>query len=119
MQMERSYPAGEIAAEQADQFGNGKIEERGLARGLEIGGEVGSKISFDLRPPEGPEVIGGRPASVGAPEQATILLEFSGVGERQEQLIGQSERQACRRLGLRGQARRESDFLFGQQRAGK
>src|SRR4051794_17169935 len=98
MQVKRSYPAGEVAAEQADQFGNGKIQERGLARGLQLGGEGRGKINFDLRPPEGPEVIGGSPAAVGAPEQAAILLEFPGVGERQEQLVGQSERQARRRL---------------------
>ena len=104
MQMQRSYPAGEVAAEQADQLGNGKIQERGLARGLELGGEGRAKIDFDLRPPERPEVIGRRPAAVGAPEQAAILLEFPGVGERQEQLVGQSERQARRRIGLLGQA---------------
>ena len=60
-----------------------------------------------------------RCAPVGAAEQATVLLEFPGIGERQEKLVGQPQRQARRGLGFRRQTRREDDGFFGQQCAGQ
>ncbi len=110
MKVKGSYPAGEIAAEQADQFGDGKVEERGLAVRLQLRRQPPAEIYLDLRPAEGPEVIDSRSAAIAVAEQAAIFLEFIGIGQRQEHFVGQPQRQARRRLGLLGQARREKRF---------
>ena len=76
MKPHRLHAAGEVAAEQVDQLGDGEVEERPLATRFELGRERPPEIGLDLWPPEGPEVIRARPRAVGAAEYAAVLVEL-------------------------------------------
>ena len=117
MDMHRLHPAGEIAAEQALEIRHGDIEERPLAAGFELGGETAAEIDLDLRPAEWPHVIGGGGAAVGVPEQTGVRVELLGIVERQEQLVGEPQRQSARGFRLLRQRRREQELLVGEDRA--
>ena len=73
---------GEIAAEQADQFANGKIGECRRAARFEVCRQAPAEITLDLRPPERPHVINPSAAAVDASEKPALLLEFLGLCER-------------------------------------
>src|SRR5262245_7125047 len=94
MQPKRLDATGEIAAQQGGELGEGEVEEGTLAAGLEFRRERPPEIGLDLRPAKRPQMIDAGPAAVGAPEQAAVLVELVGIGERQEQLVGVPERQA-------------------------
>src|ERR1700737_2021528 len=54
---QRVHPAGEIAAEQADQLGHTEVGEGSFARRLQLSRQRSAEIGLDLRPTERPEVI--------------------------------------------------------------
>src|SRR5450759_3156392 len=95
MHMNWFHPARESAAEQTDQFGHGEIEEGALALGFQRGGMAAAEISLDLRTPERPQVISGRRDAIVGAEQADVWVEFLRAVKRQEQFVGQAERQAA------------------------
>src|ERR1700730_2254717 len=68
IKLERFHPAGEIAAEQADQLGHTEVGERSFARRLQLSRQRSAEIGLDLRPTERPEVIDPGSAAVGATE---------------------------------------------------
>ena len=84
-----------------------KSTNAALAVSLELRRQGPAEIRLDLRPAERPEVIGRRPAAIGAAEQTAVLLEFIGIGQRQEQLVVEPQRQARRRLCFLVQRRSE------------
>ena len=69
-----------------------RASEGGLARRLQRGRKLATKIGFDQRPLEWPEVVNGGSAAVGAAEQPALTFEFGGTGERQKELVGKPER---------------------------
>src|SRR5215469_7264163 len=72
MKMKRLHAVGEGAAQQAGEFADGKVDECRLAAGFKICGQASPKISFDLRPAEGSEVIDTGIAAVGAAKKAAV-----------------------------------------------
>ena len=73
---------GEITAQEADQFTNGKIGECRRAARFESRRQAPAEITLDLRPSERPHVIDPGAAAVDASEKPAILLEFFGLRER-------------------------------------
>src|SRR3984893_2829613 len=82
MKMQRLHAAREGAAQQAGEFADGKVEECRLAAGFKLRGQVSPKISFDLRPAEGSEVIDTCVAAAGAAKKAALFVEFLGLRQR-------------------------------------
>ena len=107
MHADRLQPSGEVGAEQAAQFRHGEIEETRLALRLERMRVAAAEIDFDHRPPERTQMIGRGGAAVGVAEQPAVGGELVGTIERDEQLVGQPERQIGGGLYLRRQRRCE------------
>ena len=102
MHVDRLDPAGEIAAKQADQFGDGEVEEGGLALRFKLGRPASRRNR--LRSAAGRRAASDRsPVSVRSvrPKRRLSLSNSSASIERQEQLVGEPERQAGRGLDLR------------------
>src|SRR5471030_2826728 len=116
MQMHWLYPAREGTAEEGGQFRHSEVEKGALALGFQRGGMVAAEIGLDLRPPERAQLIAGGSDAVGVPKNATVRLELFGIGERDEQLIRKTERQAACGLRLLRQSRREQSLILGEHR---
>src|SRR6202142_4771021 len=99
MHMHRLHPAREGTAEEGGQFRHSEVEKGALALGFQRGGMATAEIGLDLRPPERTKLIAGGSDAVGVPKDATVRIELFGIGERDEQLIRKTERQAA--CGLR------------------
>src|SRR5262245_43746302 len=115
--MKQLHPTGEVAAEHADELAYCEIKECPLALSLELRRQWPAEIGLDIRPTERPEVIRCRSAAIGVAEQAALLVKFVGLGQRQEQLVVISERQARRRLSFLMKRRREHKHLLGKHSA--
>ena len=105
MHSKRLQPARERAAEQRAQFRYGEVEEAVLAFGFQRGGMAAAEIGLDHRPPERPQLVTGGRHAVGVTEYAAVWIEFVGIGKRDEQLVGKTERQAARGIRLLRQRR--------------
>src|SRR5262245_62679177 len=108
MNVQELHAARKGAAEEAGELADREIEKGRGAASLEFGRTAAAEIGLDHRPPERAQVIGGGAAAIGAAEQAALLLELFGMGEREKQLVGEAERQAGGGLRLRRQRGRES-----------
>ena len=106
--------AREAAAEQRCQFRDGEIEEGALAAGLERGGMAAAEIGLDHRPAERTDLVARGGHAVGVREDAAVRLELLGIGKRDEQLVGKSERQTARGFDLVGQGGEEQILLRGE-----
>src|SRR5208283_267578 len=100
MHMDWRQPACEAAAEQGGQFRQRKIEEGMRALGLQRGRMAAAVIGLDHRPPEWTKLIAGRRDAVAVAEDAAVRLELFGIGQRDEQLVREPERQSARGLRL-------------------
>ena len=118
MHPDQFQAAGKIAAEQMHQFGNGEVEERRFALRLQLCGKSTREISFDHRPPERPEMIAGRTGAVDVAEYPHVVVELFGTLKRDEDFIGQTQRQTSGSLDFRRQRRREQNMLRRQHSAG-
>ena len=107
MAPDRLHAAREIGAEDADELGYREIDERALAAGFELGRAGAAEIGFDHRAAERPDLIGAGRGPSGIAESAALLRKLLGVGERQEQLVGEPERQARGGIGLLGERGQE------------
>ena len=68
---------------------------RGLfAPGLEFAGEDAAEEAFDDGSAEGPQVVAAGSGAVEAAEQVALRRHRVRLGEREEDLVGEAERQA-------------------------
>src|SRR5262249_18697563 len=82
MNMKRLHAVREVAAKQAGEFADGEVDECKLAAAFKLCCQASPKISFDLRPAEGSEVIDTCVAAVGAAEKSAVFVEFLGLRQR-------------------------------------
>ena len=115
MDMDRLDPACEAAAEQVGQFRQREIEKGALAARFERRGVAAAEIGLDHRPPKRAQLIARGRDAVGVAEHAAVRFEFFGIGQRHEQLVRETERQAARGLRLVRQRRCEQMFIVGDQ----
>ena len=102
-------PACEVVAEQSVSSDDGEIEKGALAACFERRGMAAAVIGLDHRPSERAQLIARGRDAVGVAEDAAVRFEFFGIGQRDEQLVGEPERQAARGLRLVRQRRRRTD----------
>ena len=108
----------DIRAEDTFQLLDRKCKHRINALPLQIEREIGGKISFDDRGAKRLQLIGSGPTAVLRSHHMRIVGKYLGVGNADEELVCEPERQARRRLDLLRQGRPEGDAFGGQHVSG-
>jgi hypothetical protein len=114
---ERREPAGEARAEERTEFFPDKGES-GLGRGLELAGKNAAEETLNDRPAERPQIVAPGPCAVETAEQVALGRQRVGLGKREEDLVGETERQARRGVEMPLGLGLEADGTAGEHGGG-